>query len=266
MILLVVSGCGKKDEKAKGEQQESVELLVEGFSLRGCSTPSIGYIGRKDKAKESICSAIQRPETNNYCAAALRKKYFAENCSGYTWASDEYIEPLTYSLQFTIINFLNGYVEPCDVKNKIFTFSITDKNERTTLCKNSAVEIYAVSNAAVVNIFAQDLVKNITLDHDRKTDMPIIVLGKLDRMLAVGYNNPYGFTYLMAEDFTGVDLDLVAAWNSLSTRYATLKAELLDSEANGHSIPQDKRNELAEIVKERALLSEKINKQRVKVK
>ncbi len=37
-------------------------------------------------------------------------------------------------------------------------------------------------------------------------------------MLRYGANNPYGFTYVMAEEVTGIDPQMLAEWNDLASQ------------------------------------------------
>ena len=140
-------------------------------------------------------------------------------------------------LQITAIDALTGGVEPCDLKNKIFTFKKTDKNFRTDLCRNSKVETFMVSNAGTVQFYTVDRITGFELEALGTYADQAYELGKSRPMLRYYPRNPYGFTYIMAEEVTGIDLAVLARWNDANARLSELKAQVIEFERNRQPIP-----------------------------
>jgi len=157
----------------------------------------------------------------------------------------------SHILQMTVINFLSGGSEPCNLKDKIFSFSSGDKDVVIPLCKNSRVEVNAVSNSGVVTFHAIDILRQKELAqkyYDKNSvDQQHFELGKTKGMLRYGVVNPFGFTYVMAEEVTGIDMSLLEKWNELNNRATKLREQILLSEQQGSRPLEEVVKELGEI-------------------
>ena len=134
-------------------------------------------------------------------------------------------------LQITVLNFLKGGLEPCNLKNKIFTFHPTDQAQKQMVCKNSKVEVDLISNVGSITFKAIDLSTGKDLESSAASTTSVFTFGK-DKSLRYGTQNPYGFTYVLAEDMTGVDPNLLDQWNTLNDKYTHLLAQVLTNNEN----------------------------------
>lgn len=162
-------------------------------------------------------------------------------------------------LQITALNFLNGGIEPCNVRNRNFSFSTDDKNLEVTICQNSKVKVHAASSEGVVTFHATDLLRSVELDSKYDGDQRF-ELGKTKRMLRYGAENPYGFTYVMAQEVTGLDPKLLAQWNQLNDRAAGVRAQILTAQQQGLPVTRATREELSDLEAQLEVLREKLKK------
>lgn len=139
-------------------------------------------------------------------------------------------------VQITALNFLAGGSEPCDVKNKIFVLNSEDKGKKTSICKNSKVELLMDSNAGKVTFSAIDLGTGKELKPADYNVASSLELGKEAPMLRFAPQNPYGFSYVMAEDVSGLDTGLLKEWNELNDELAGLRGQVLTAERNGQTV------------------------------
>lgn len=168
----------------------------------------------------------------------------------------------THVLQITALNFLRGGLEQCEVKNKIFSFTQLDRSVKTTVCKNSMVEVFVVSESGVVQFHAVDRTNNRELQTSSSAFDQSYELGKDRPMLRYSAENPYGFTYVMAEEVTGVDPEVLAQWNELNGKLASLRAQVLTAQQKGRKVPKSVLAEMKSVQAKLAKLAKKMEKSR----
>lgn len=162
-----------------------------------------------------------------------------------------------HTLQITVINFLKFNGDKCNVKNQLFYFNTHDKNVKTFICSNSTVAIYAHSNDGVVSFSAVDLNRNKELP-DSPNTTKTWVLGKSKEMLRYQAKNPYGFTYVMAEDVSGIEPTLLEQWNKLSEQRAIIVEKGLLAEREGKKLSKKDLKDLMAIEGMLSLLAERM--------
>ncbi|MBS1962742.1 MAG: hypothetical protein JST04_11030 [Bdellovibrionales bacterium] len=170
-----------------------------------------------------------------------------------------------HALQVTVLNFLQGGLEQCELKEpKIFMFTEKDEDVKTVLCKNSKVEVNAVSNRGQVHFAAIDLATGRELPVRTKESQQDFELGKTNPSIRYYPSSPYGFTYLRAEEVTGIDPALLAQWNALNDRHSHLLAAILTAEQNGEQAPESVKAELRYVDAKMEVLSAEMEKTRKK--
>ncbi len=238
------------------ETNTKTETFSYEFQYNGCKT------GRQSfKSKGDLCNALQNNTLNNNCASGLRANYFQKNCPNQTFNAfneNASASENSHILQVTVLNFLSGGLESCDVKNKIFPFSLNDKNLEVPICKNSRVKVYATSDSGTVTFHATDIINQFELPSSNNSERQNFELGKTKGMLRYAVENPYGFTYVMAEEVTGIDKQLLEQWNQLSGRAAELRGQIIKAQQQGKPAPASTVKELEKIEMELFLLSEKM--------
>ncbi len=165
-------------------------------------------------------------------------------------------------LQITAIDSLAGGAETCDVKNKIFSFKPTDKNYRTDLCRNSKVETFMVSNAGTVQFYTIDRITGFELEALGTYADYNYELGKSRPTLRYYPRNPYGFTYIMAEEITGIDPAVFIRWNEASALLSQLKAQVTQLEVSRQTVPTALRENIRVLEIELLALQRKIRETR----
>lgn len=188
----------------------------------------------------SACSPEKSGRTPVANAVTPTTPVNAEKTVGKT----ELVEAKTHILQITALNFLQGGLEQCTARNKVFSFTQQDKNVRTTICKNSLTEVFVVSDAGVVQFHTTDRTNGRELPSSSSAFDQSYELGKERPMLRYSAINPYGFTYVMAEEVTGIDPALLAQWNELNSKLANLRAQILTAQQSGQTVPTAVLDEL----------------------
>ncbi|MDA8793980.1 hypothetical protein N9N67_12090, partial [Bacteriovoracaceae bacterium] len=159
----------------------------------------------------------------------------------------------SYSIQITTINFLTGGQENSGVRNKIFEVNLNDKMKKTIISKNSKISVEMLSNNGLIIFQAINQSTKKVLEKGK--GYPAIGYFKLgsDNSIRIRPANPYGFTWLSAEDMTGFDPTLLARFNDLSTRRSKLfEKTLLDGNANENDREQLKEldSQISEVSKQ----------------
>lgn len=268
-MIILLSGCAKTstDNNSPANNNtysnKSSVQLKDSYQLNdnGCDTGKHSFTASSDEdLKNQVCAALQDENLNKSCAQPLRRNLFDSKCKGIAWSPKNSTKTEStqglYVLQITALNFLKGGFESCDVKDQIFTFSGYDKGVETIICINSRVKLVATSNEGLVKFSATDLTSGSTLDGNN--GFQIFELGKTQAMLRSGFENPYGFTYVMAEEVTGYDQNLLAQWNKVNTKMAKLRALVLTTEQYGYSIPAEIKEEIKAVELELQEISQKI--------
>jgi hypothetical protein len=165
----------------------------------------------------------------------------------------------SHELQITALNFLTGPggLEHCNVENKIFKFSSSDKSREVLICENSRVKVSATSNEGVVTFHATNVLDRIELTANDYSSSQL-ELGKTQGMIRYYPKNNYGFTYVMAEEVTGIDKTWLAQMNNLVDQAASLQAEIVRAQQRGETAPaetvkalNDIEQKLVELTKEK---------------
>ena len=227
--------------------QSALLIPLMAFTLSACK-----YSGRKpvapteDSAPEIVAVKADEPKPEATATVAVEPE--TEN----------------FSMQLTVLNFLQGGAQPCEVKNKVFNFAKKDKAKKTVICKNSKVSVYMVSDAGTVKFAALDRKKGKDLPSSSSSFDTVYELGKERPMLRYSVENPYGFTYVMAEEVTGLDPKLLAEWNRLNDEATSLRASILATEQSGQTAPQWVKDQLEATLKEMAEISAEMEKARKK--
>jgi len=143
-------------------------------------------------------------------------------------------KPIVHLLQVNALNFLTGNVEPCKVKNKIFAVSEFDNNLGYIVCKNSKVKLLLLSDRGIVAYKAIDLTTGRAFPVNlEQTTGEYYELGKTYIVTRYTVYNPYGFTYLMVEDVTDIDPEILDKINDLNDKLSKLKEKVLLAERSG---------------------------------
>jgi len=171
-------------------------------------------------------------------------------------------ENKTFALQVTALNFLQGGREPCDVKNKIYLVNTQDVSVKIIVCRNSKVELSMQSNLGTITYRAVDLATGEDLPSTYTGTSEFYELGKTQEMTRFYVENPYGFTYLMVEDVTGINQEDLAKFNQLNSRLSSLKAQVLTAQQNGEAVDPMIFDEMRKIEEEMSELSKKISENR----
>lgn len=270
-LLFVLSACGKSPStppnllisENTGNENISIQTFSYQFNLNGCDTERHEF-----NSKSDYCKGLQNHELNKGCALSMRQVRYKDECSEFGEFTQDEVKTSTansteeFTLQITVLNFLSGGLEQCDLKNKLFKFSVHDQNIKQTLCKNSKVEVTAESDSGKVTFRAIDLELDSELPITNSSATQTFELGKTKKMLRYGVENPHGFTYVMAEDFTGISIELLNQWNDLNQKYSSLMAEILKAQENGEEAPVEKRVELISIEDQLRKLAQEMEKSR----
>jgi hypothetical protein len=161
-------------------------------------------------------------------------------------------------LQISVINFLTGGLESCNLSDKIFSFSEDDNSRKIELCKNSRVVVNAISNAGKVTFEAIDKESGQKLDDYSNHEVNVFELGKTNGRLSYTVKNPDGFTAAFAEEMTGVDLGTLALWNQYNSESSGYLAKLLQ----GQKLNEDETKRYPIVAHQMDSLSVEIQKQR----
>lgn len=234
---------------------QSVSLSYE-MNDSDCKTGDLKF-----DSQAALCAGLQNNALNNNCALRSRAAYFSEVCPNQTFSpiDDQLAHGQPHSIQITVLNFLMGGRENCDVKNKIFVFSATNQKVETPICENSQVRVSASSQDGVVTFHATEVNSGRELPpKDAISESAHFILGKSKGMLRYGVENPHGFTYVMAEEVTGYDPVVLAQVNDLNVRAASLRAEILTALQAGKKPSPKTINALRQIEAEAAILSDKL--------
>jgi transposase-like protein len=170
------------------------------FEINGCKTGKHVF-----NSRDELCKGLQNNTLNNNCAVDMRADFFQTNCPSQTFTTfdDKDVKSIANGsqryMQMTVLNFLLGGSEQCNLKNKLFTFSVEDKKLEIPLCKNSKVKVYATSDLGVITFHATDISSGTELPPSDYSGSPRFEFGKSQEMLRYGVQNPYGFTYVLAE-------------------------------------------------------------------
>lgn len=169
----------------------------------------------------------------------------------------------TYQLQVTVLSFLQGGREKCDFTNKLITFSMEDRDRKLVLCKNSQVEVSAVSDLGVVTFFATDVHSEMEYPEAPYSQNQSIELGQERKWLRYGAEIPNAYAYVIAEDVTGVDPKLLKKWNELNARSSKLKEKVALAKEFGREASDEVLEELNEVELEMDVLKKKMDMNRL---
>ena len=166
-------------------------------------------------------------------------------------------------LQITALNFLIGGLEPCNVEDKQYPFSESDRGVETLICLNSKSKVYAVSDSGTVTFHAMDLVAEREMEAGTGTEGSAFDLGKTEN-LRFSAKNPYGFTYLIIGEVTGIDPQLLAEWNEQNAKLADLRAQYLTAQQNGEPVSDELMKKITDLETKMSELSKKMESSRKK--
>ncbi len=160
-----------------------------------------------------------------------------------------------FEMQVTVLNFLRGNVENANVKNKVLTFSVKDRNKEQVISRNSKVKVVVLSNNGKVKFKAIDARYGQELTYS--SGLEDYIHGETKGTLRIHANNPYGFTYIMAEDITGINKEALAEYNELNSRLSKLREEVLLAERDGREVSEETIAEIRKIESKMREVSER---------
>ncbi len=234
------------------------------IEVNGCNTGEHTF-----KSKIAYCEALEDEALNNGCALNERDRLYFANCLEFgeftpkaavaeESSPDQVVGPSqSYDVQITALNFLYGGLEPCDVKNKKFTFSSLDNKVKSVICSNHRVELFAISHKGQITFHATDLLYETELLEANYSQGNTLVLGNTNgsrATLRYSANNPYGFTHVTAEEITGLDPVLLEKWNRLNSRLSELREQEILARKNGKKLPKKVQKEIAQLENEMRIL------------
>ncbi len=288
VLIALFASCNSKNKdsssvKNKNDSTTTVVSEGNGSTVTSTSSHAAGYqliINGCDtgshifNSKKEYCEGLENDALNNRCALAEREDLHKQECSEFGEFEPVFeaksavgkdldknkINDNSRLMQITVLNFLSGGYEHCNVKDSIFTFSILDENKKTTLCRNSKVEVSVTSHLGLLIFQALDVTNDNILTSSSSSDKPFFAFGDNKGMLRYQAENPYGFTYVMAEEVTGIDPALLAEWNVLKNRLSTLRAQILNTQMSGGKVSSDLLAEAAELEAKMEVLKDKMIK------
>ncbi len=136
--------------------------------------------------------------------------------------------PASYIVKVTAFNYLDATGDTCEVTDLVLTLSDSDQSRLIPICKNSAVELYAVSDAGTLKFTTLDVAQGkslLPLGNEGQT--PGLLLSERGNATQYEAINPYGYTFATAKNFTGTDnLQLVHLWTKQYPRLTAIKGQI----------------------------------------
>lgn len=253
LSMTTLGSCGKSksgtatsatNENLKSEQLVSYSYQ---FKINNCDTQEHTF-----DSKEKYCHGLEDQDLNNGCALAQREALFNKECSEFgnflAFSTTEKSAPENpgnvHVLQVSIINFLTGGIDSCDYENVKLAFNTQDKNKVLTLCQNSRVKITATSNLGSVNFKAIDLTNNFELPPAEYSEGQTFKFGENQATLRYSAMNPYGFTYVIADEVTNINPTFLSEWNTINKKLSSLKSKALSAKLEGKKVSKDTEEEI----------------------
>jgi hypothetical protein len=150
-------------------------------------------------------------------------------------------------LQVTVINNLGDGEENCAAADQTLSFSMKDEKAKTAICKNSKVEVFAVSDAGAVVFHAVDRETGKELASSADSKANVYEIGKTHTPVNYNPENPDGFTYIIATETNEAAASRVHELNSLSTKRAQLKRYKAKVEEKGGVVSAAVEEKIAEL-------------------
>lgn len=273
ILTQLMLSCGSSNSgdgsptSPKQQNQNGVDVsqsFTYQLEVNGCNTGEHTF-----NSKIAYCEALEDQALNKGCALNERDRLYFATCLEFGEFTPKIAAPTEslpdqvvgpsqpYDVQITALNFLEGGLEPCSLKNKKFTFSSIDNKIKNVICSNSRVELYVISHKGQLSFHATDLLYETELLEATYSQGNKLDLGNTNgsrTTLRYSVNNPYGFTYIIAEEITGLDPVLLEKWNRLNLRLSQLKEEEIQARKNGKKFPKKSQKEIDHVENEIRIL------------